>query len=60
MPAGVPVVVSAALDIDRQGAAATRQRALEQAGTKWVAFLDDDDEMDPWHLFELWITARKF
>jgi hypothetical protein len=59
MPSGVPVVVSMAIDIDREGAAATRQRALEQSDTKWVAFLDDDDEMDPWHLRDLWLNATR-
>ena len=38
------------LDEDRQGAAATRNRALEQVDTEFVAFLDDDDELYPDHL----------
>lgn len=38
------------LDKDREGAAATRNRALEQVTTEWVAFLDDDDELYPDHL----------
>lgn len=40
-------------DVDRAGAAATRQIALDSVQTKWVAFLDDDDVLLPRHLFEL-------
>lgn len=39
-----------ALDLDREGAAATRNRALERVTTDWVAFVDDDDELYPEHL----------
>lgn len=39
-----------ATDVDREGAAATRNRALERATTSWVAFLDDDDVWLPHHL----------
>lgn len=38
------------LDSDRQGAAATRNRALAKVDTEWVAFCDDDDELYPNHL----------
>jgi glycosyltransferase involved in cell wall biosynthesis len=38
------------IDLGRSGAAATRQRGLERAETEWVAFLDDDDVMYPFHL----------
>lgn len=41
------------IDYDREGAWATRQRALEMAGaagTEWIAFLDDDDEWKPQHI----------
>lgn len=38
------------LDVDRAGAAATRNRALACVDTEWVAFLDDDDELKPGHL----------
>lgn len=38
------------LDRDREGAAATRNRALDAVDTEWVAFLDDDDELYPNHL----------
>lgn len=41
-----------ALDVDRQGAAATRQRALDMVDDRieFVAFLDDDDLWYPRHL----------
>lgn len=42
--------ISVALDVDRAGAAATRQRALDAVRTPWVAFLDDDDYFYPNHL----------
>lgn len=46
-------------DTDRQGAAATRQRGLDQVTTEWTAFLDSDDEMDPTHLEQLLACARE-
>lgn len=46
----LPDAIVVALDIDRQGAAATRQRALMQADTDFVAFLDSDDLFLPKHL----------
>lgn len=46
-------------DTDRQGAAATRQRGLDQVTTEWVAFLDSDDEMDPTHLEQLLTCAKQ-
>lgn len=42
--------VSVAIDIRREGAAPTRQRALEAVQTPWVAFLDSDDIFMPDHL----------
>jgi glycosyltransferase involved in cell wall biosynthesis len=42
--------VSIAVDLDRQGAPFTRQRALDAVKTKWVAFLDDDDWYYPTYL----------
>lgn len=45
--------ISVAVDNQRQGAAATRQRALDGATGSWVAFLDDDDEFKPEHLERL-------
>lgn len=45
-PGGVIVAV----DHFHQGAAATRQRGLEAVKTRYVAFLDSDDELLPNHL----------
>jgi glycosyltransferase involved in cell wall biosynthesis len=45
-----PDAVEVELDTDRDGAAATRNRALARVGTEWVAFLDDDDVLRPTHL----------
>ena len=42
-----------AVDTEREGAAATRNRALDQVTTEFVAFLDDDDELLPNHLAEM-------
>jgi glycosyltransferase involved in cell wall biosynthesis len=39
-----------ATDVDREGSAKTRNRALELVRTTWVAFLDDDDYFYPEHL----------
>lgn len=49
-PAGGHIVV---LDVDKAGAATTRQRALDGVRTEWVAFLDDDDVFHPHHLMLL-------
>lgn len=46
-------------DTTGQGAAATRQRGLDQVTTPWVAFLDSDDEMDPTHLEQLLTCAEQ-
>lgn len=46
-------------DNDRTGAAATRNRAIEQVETEWTAFLDDDDYLLPDHLAVLCDTARE-
>jgi glycosyltransferase involved in cell wall biosynthesis len=43
-------VVQVERDRHRLGAAAARNRALEDVDTEWVAFLDDDDEFKPNHL----------
>lgn len=45
-----PESVVAEYDYDREGAAATRNRALAKVDTPWVAFLDSDDEFKPGHL----------
>lgn len=48
-----PVAVTVAIDHRREGAAVTRQRALDAVKTGWVAFLDSDDELMPHHLAAL-------
>jgi len=45
-----PECIATAIDFDREGAARTRQRALDLVVTDWVAFLDDDDRLLPEHL----------
>ncbi len=50
--------VAIATDMHHEGAAATRQKALDAVQTEWVAFLDDDDLMYPHHLSTLWHLAR--
>lgn len=45
-----PADVIVRVDQERQGAAATRNAALELVQTEWVAFLDSDDELYPNHL----------
>lgn len=54
MPAAA---VSIAVDLYREGAAKTRQRALDSVQTEWAAFLDDDDELLPHHLATLFTSA---
>lgn len=53
-----PHAYSIAVDNDREGAGPTRTRALMAAKTKWVAFLDDDDEWLPSHLAVLLYLAE--
>lgn len=50
LPAGA---VSVVVDHNRDGAAITRQHALDAVNTEWVAFLDSDDQMFPQHLERL-------
>lgn len=38
------------MDTRREGPAKVRARLLTAVDTEWVAFLDDDDVLDPWHL----------
>lgn len=47
------LTLTTAVDRNREGAAITRQRALMEVRTEWVAFLDDDDEFMPHHLHSL-------
>lgn len=51
--------LSIVLDNSREGAPATRQRALEAVRTPWTAFLDDDDEFKPVHLERLLTCAAE-
>jgi glycosyltransferase involved in cell wall biosynthesis len=46
-------------DTRREGAAATRQRGLDQVTTEWTAFLDSDDELDPTHLQQILACAEQ-
>lgn len=45
-----PARISLAIDVNRDGAAVTKQRALEGVTTPLVAVLDSDDHLDPEHL----------
>lgn len=49
--------LSVAVDLERQGAAATRTRAVKGVDTRWTALLDDDDELRPEHLQVLIVAA---
>lgn len=51
--------ISVALDVNREGAARTRQRALDAVRTEWVAFLDDDDLWYPNHIETLLNLQRE-
>lgn len=51
--------ISVALDVNREGAARTRQRALMGVETEWVAFCDDDDFWYPHHLETLLNLQRE-
>jgi glycosyltransferase involved in cell wall biosynthesis len=42
--------ISVAVDLNHQGSATTRNRALAAVQTEWTAFLDDDDTFLPNHL----------
>lgn len=46
----VPVVHLIRVDVDRAGPAVLRSELLDEAQTELVAFLDDDDLIDPDHL----------
>lgn len=45
-----PEAVAIATDLDAEGEAVTRNRALDMVRTEFVAFLDDDDRLLPSHL----------
>lgn len=42
--------VHVVVDVDKEGAPATRTKGLDAVRTRWTAFLDDDDELYPEHL----------
>lgn len=50
--------ISVAQDVFEEGAARTRQRALDMVSTPWTAFLDSDDEFLPFHLEKLMQCAQ--
>lgn len=54
-----PAAISVAVDKWHHGAWATRQRALDAVLTDWTAFLDDDDEFYPKHLWTLHTEATR-
>jgi len=55
----LPDAHAVAYDLDREGAAATRQRALMMASTDFVAFLDSDDFFFADHLEQLMNHQQK-
>jgi len=52
--------ISIVIDEDGDGAAITRQRALDAVKTEWTAFLDSDDWLYPEHLKILAAGAKIF
>lgn len=54
-----PDVVIIQEDAEREGAAATRQRAQDKVRTVWTAPLDDDDQLLPHHLEHLLAEAER-
>lgn len=55
-----PAAVIVELDHGHTGAAETRHRALSKVDTRYVAFLDDDDVLDPHHLETLRACMDEF
>ena len=51
--------VAVAVDHDHDGAWSTRNRAVAMAQTEWVGFLDDDDELLPFHVESLLALAAR-
>lgn len=54
-----PDVVIVQEDVEREGAAATRQRAQDKVTTKYTCPLDDDDELFPMHIEHLQAEAER-
>lgn len=50
--------VAISIDNDRLGAWTNRNKTISMVQTKWIAFLDDDDEFLPHHLEHLLWTAE--
>jgi len=59
MQTRLPDQLSLAIDVHGEGAAKTRQRALDAVNTRWVAFLDSDDKLLPQHLQALTEVAER-
>jgi len=55
----LPAAVVIAMDLEREGAAITRHRALQGVQTPWTAVIDSDDVWMPNHLQVLMDTARE-
>jgi hypothetical protein len=55
----LPEQVSLAIDVQGEGAAKTRQRALDAVHSRWVAFLDSDDKLLPQHIHALTEVAER-
>lgn len=51
--------ISVVIDTNRDGAAITRQRALNAVETDFVSYLDDDDILHPHHLETHWALLRE-
>lgn len=51
--------ISVSIDNRRSGAAANRNRAWQNTSSEWIAFLDDDDELDPEHVAVLMAHAEQ-
>lgn len=51
--------ISVAVDVDHEGAAATRNRAWRNTTADFIGFLDDDDELFPGHLAVLLEAAEE-
>lgn len=52
-----PCALVSVVDENREGAHITRNRALEQVDSEWIAWLDDDDELLPHHVTRCLHTA---
>lgn len=55
----MPSAVIVEIDLGREGAAITRDRALRKVTTPWVAYLDSDDQLKANHLRVLYDCAMR-